>query len=94
MNELQAIEIAQNAMGELIKKDPNLRLRYEVSAYIGLAVWRAMQAELKHVATVAEVYQSRYTLEWEDGGYCPEGTQLYAMPNAKLSVSQQREVKL
>ncbi len=41
---------------------------------------RAMaDAEPVHVATVAEVHMSRYTLEWANGPL-PEGTKLYATP--------------
>ena len=41
----------------------------------------AAQEKAEHAATVADVYQSRYTLEWNGHSY-PEGTKLYAHPPA------------
>ena len=47
------------------------------------SIYEAMLAAApkpEHVATVADVYESRYTLEW-NGTALPEGTLLYAVPN-------------
>ena len=57
--------------------DDDIKLVAEVAWKNG--AYCAEQAEQEPVAYVSEVYQSRYTLEW-NGRSLPEGTPLYAAP--------------
>ena len=51
------------------------------------------QAEQEPVAFVSEVYQSRYTLEW-NGRSLPVGTLLYASPVCTKDLTDEEQLEL
>jgi hypothetical protein len=81
MTQTEALRLALEALENIDRWLPTIGQKglrdYEADAIT--AIKAALEAKDEPVAIVAEIYMSRYTIEWTNGDL-PEGTKLYTTP--------------
>jgi hypothetical protein len=81
MTQTEALRLALEALENIDRWLPTIGQKglrdYEADAIT--AIKAALEAKDEPVAIVAEIYMSRYTIEWINGDL-PEGTNLYTTP--------------